>query len=153
MEKEKIIKRLNMDCPICGHYHTVLLVTKKGYLRHYRNSRLIRATFLKCENVADNKEEGLDFAINGQYLMAETIDLVNCIDPLIFCTYLEKENWKLCLKNWKDINIYQKDYQQITIPLNKDASDYIQSMFKALVLVANCEDRSEMQLTLDLLPD
>lgn len=83
------------------------------------------------------------------------IELSNKINPFVFIRYLKDTGWHLFPRKRSDIKVFQMeiedDFYQVTIPIDKELSDYNESMYKAVEMVAAIEHRSVEQLLLYLL--
>ena len=64
------------------------------------------------------------------------INLINEIDPEIFCKYLQDSGWKQFPGERQDIEVFQMeredDFFQATIPLDRNLGDYEEAMKMAV---------------------
>ena len=64
------------------------------------------------------------------------INLINEIDPEIFCKYLQDSGWKQFPRKRKDIKVFQMERGdeifQATIPLDRNLGDYEEAMKMAV---------------------
>lgn len=83
------------------------------------------------------------------------MDMAEKINPLAFARYLVDTGWQAFPTKKTYINIYQyennKDFYQVTVPLDKKLADYKQAMLKAVEVVSKKEGRSLEQVMLYLL--
>lgn len=83
------------------------------------------------------------------------IDLTEKISPLAFAKYLKDTGWERFQSRKKYIKIFQyeknDDFFQVVIPMEKSLNDYKEAMYKAVVTVAEAENRSVEQVMLYLL--
>ena len=84
------------------------------------------------------------------------MDLTEKINPFAFTKYLKDTGWKLFPTKRTYIRVFQNvkangDAFQVTIPLDKNLSDYKRAMYEAIETVALFENQSTEQLFLFLL--
>lgn len=75
------------------------------------------------------------------------INLINEIDPEIFCKYLQDAGWKQYPRDRQDIKVFQiekgNNLYQATIPLDRKLGDYEEAMKMAVKEVALYEGKTE----------
>lgn len=75
------------------------------------------------------------------------INLINEIDPEIFCKYLQDSGWKQFPRKRQDIKVFQiekgNDLYQATIPLDRKLGDYEEAMKMAVKEVALYKEVTE----------
>ncbi len=83
------------------------------------------------------------------------MDLAEKISPFAFVKYLRDTGWQLFQSRRTYIKIFQyekdSEFFQVTIPVEKNLSDYKQAMYKAVETVSEVEDKSVEQVLLYLL--
>ena len=83
------------------------------------------------------------------------MDLTEKISPLAFAKYLKDMGWEQYQSKRKYIKIFQyeknDDFFQVIIPTEKKLNDYKEAMYKAVVTVAEAENKSVEQVLLYLL--
>ena len=77
------------------------------------------------------------------------------INPVILTNYLAETGWNIYPSKRTDLKIFQyvngEEFYQVTVPLDKNLSDYKQAMYRAVETVSRREKCSIEQLVLDLL--
>ncbi len=77
------------------------------------------------------------------------------LNPHAVCKYLDNMGWTQLRINRDDVKVYQfvqgENFSQVRIPLNKELSDYKESMYSAIKTIAQVENKSEEQVMLYLL--
>lgn len=83
------------------------------------------------------------------------MDLTEKISPLAFAKYLKDMGWEQYQSKRQYIKIFQyeknDDFFQVIIPTEKKLNDYKEAMYKAVVTVAEAENKSVEQVLLYLL--
>lgn len=83
------------------------------------------------------------------------IDLTEKINPLAFARYLKDMGWEQFQSKRQHIKIFQYEkndnFFQVIIPTEKKLNDYKEAMFKAVMTVAEVENKSVEQVLLYLL--
>ena len=83
------------------------------------------------------------------------MDLTEKISPLAFAKYLKDMGWEQYQSKRQYIKIFQyeknDDFFQVVIPTEKKLNDYKEAMYKAVVTVAEVENKSVEQVLLYLL--
>lgn len=83
------------------------------------------------------------------------MDLTEKISPLAFAKYLKDMGWEQFPSRRQYIKIFQyeknDDFFQVVIPTEKKLNDYKEAMYKAVVTVAEVENKSVEQVLLYLL--
>lgn len=83
------------------------------------------------------------------------MDLTEKISPLAFAKYLKDMGWEQFPSKRQYIKIFQyeknDDFFQVVIPTEKKLNDYKEAMYKAVVTVAEVENKSVEQVLLYLL--
>lgn len=83
------------------------------------------------------------------------MDLTEKISPLAFAKYLKDMGWEQFQSKRQYIKIFQyeknDDFFQVVIPTEKKLNDYKEAMYKAVVTVAEVENKSVEQVLLYLL--
>lgn len=83
------------------------------------------------------------------------MDLSEKISPLAFAKYLKDMGWELFQNRKKYIKIFQyeknDDFFQVIIPMEKRLNDYKEAMYRAVVTVAEAENKPVEQVMLCLL--
>lgn len=83
------------------------------------------------------------------------MDLTEKISPLAFAKYLKDMGWEQFQSKKQYIKIFQYEkndaFFQVVIPTEKKLSDYREAMYKAVVTVAEVENKSVKQIMLSLL--
>ena len=83
------------------------------------------------------------------------MDLTEKISPLAFAKYLKDMGWEQFQSKKQYIKIFQyeknDDFFQVVIPTEKRLNDYKEAMYKAVVTVAQVENKSVEQVLLYLL--
>lgn len=83
------------------------------------------------------------------------MDLTEKISPLAFAKYLKDMGWEQFQSKRQYIKIFQyeknDDFFQVVIPTEKKLNDYKEAMYKAVVTVAEVENKSVEQVMLYLL--
>lgn len=90
--------------------------------------------------------------------MIYSVDFLNLtekINPLAFAKYLKDMGWRLYPSKKTYVRIYQYEKQgnfyQVVIPMEKHLSDYKEAMYKAIMTVAEAENKAVEQVMLYLL--
>lgn len=81
-------------------------------------------------------------------------DMTEKLNPLVVCKYLEDMGWKKFPFKRDDVSVYQflkEQLYQVRIPMDRDMSDYRESMFSAINTVAEVENKSVERVMLYLL--
>lgn len=83
------------------------------------------------------------------------LELTEQINPLAFVKYLKDTGWNSFQIMRKNIRVFQKEmggaFHQITLPMDKQLSDYKEAMYRAVKTVSEVECRSFEQIMLYLL--
>ena len=86
--------------------------------------------------------------------MDNVVELISKINPFSFARYLECTGWRNIPRKRRDIRVYQyvtdDDFEQVTIPLDYDLSDYNEAMISAAETVAKTEGKSPKEFLLHL---
>ena len=73
-------------------------------------------------------------------------NIKDSIDPKLLCAYCDGSGWKMILRQNETIKVYQKDDEQIVIPLFADLSDYDEALTKAFNTVCQVDNRTKSDL-------